>query len=337
MENQKTILIVDDQEVGRTLLESILYKENFDLLFAVDGEEAFNQTKTEKPDLILLDVMMPKSDGYQTCQKIRADKEIQDIPIILVTALDDRDSRIRGFEAGANDYITKPIDRSELLARSKNLIKLYEYKTILNNQQNKSTIGNVPADEDALTNLQLPEKAGLPANSIFTMHARITGDGVTNKIFRYFFYQQSGKIFGLFIDPAASLQYLNMFQDALLTGQFNFNSFRQRAGNFDYLILVIDRIRHLVQCRSNRISCMVYGENKITSVFTSSTEEKQEFAPEDAVIIASQKHMEKIFESEMLSEALKNTDGSFNTSKIIEEFRLQMKSTDVDMHFFKIG
>ena len=337
MENQKTILIVDDQEVGRTLLESILYKENFELLFAIDGEEAFSQAKSEKPDLILLDVMMPKSDGYQTCQKIRADNEIQDIPIILVTALDDRDSRIRGFEAGANDYITKPIDRSELLARSRNLIKLYEYKSMANCRDNTSITENALTEQEAKIPANLPERAGLSANSLFTMHAKITGDDAPDKSMRYYCYEQSGKIYTLFIDSGAGLQYLNMFQDALLNGQFNFNSFRQHAGDIDYLILVIDRIRHLIHGRSNRISCMIYGENKITSVFSASTEEKQEFSPEDAVIIASQEHLEKIFESGMLSEILKDGSGSIHSSTILEELRSRIKNTDLEVHFFNVG
>lgn len=118
------ILIVDDQPVGRQLLESFLFELGHELYFAEDGEQAYEMTLKHKPHLVLLDVMMPKLDGYEVCKLIRKNKEIENTPIVMVTALEDRDSRLQGITAGADDYITKPIDRLELLARVKNIVEL---------------------------------------------------------------------------------------------------------------------------------------------------------------------------------------------------------------------
>jgi CheY-like chemotaxis protein len=118
------ILIADDQLVGRQLMESMLYKEDYTLIFAEDGAEAYEKALAEQPDLIILDIMMPKYTGFEVTEMLRNQPEMENIPIMLVTALDDRDSKLKGLQAGANDYITKPIDRLELIARVRMLMKL---------------------------------------------------------------------------------------------------------------------------------------------------------------------------------------------------------------------
>ena len=135
MSHKSTILIVDDEPIGRQLIDAILYKEGYNLEFAENGKEAFEKAKALNPDLILLDVMMPEVDGFEVCQMLRADKNMVNVPIILVTALDDIDSRIRGLEAGADDYISKPFDRLELLARIKIITRLNKYRKNDNNKE----------------------------------------------------------------------------------------------------------------------------------------------------------------------------------------------------------
>jgi CheY-like chemotaxis protein len=120
MSSTTKILIVDDEPIGRQLLEAILVPEGYEVFFGNDGEEALKVAVNELPDIILLDVMMPKKDGFQTCMEIRKNLATAHIPIFLITALDDRDSRIRGIAAGADDYISKPFDRIEILAKIKN-------------------------------------------------------------------------------------------------------------------------------------------------------------------------------------------------------------------------
>lgn len=123
MNRQFRILIVDDEPFGRQLLEAILIEENYELLFAENGQKAIKQVTELLPDIILLDIMMPEINGYELCQMIRSNASTSKIPIILITALDDRDSKKKGLEAGANDYISKPYERSEVLFKIKNLLK----------------------------------------------------------------------------------------------------------------------------------------------------------------------------------------------------------------------
>lgn len=338
MENQKSILIVDDQEVGRSLLESILYKENFNLLFASDGEEAFNQTKTHKPDLILLDVMMPKSDGYETCSRIRADHEIRETPIILVTALDDRDSRIRGFEAGANDYISKPIDRSELLARSKNLINLHEYKHLLD--QKSHGIQTVPVTETETISSDgtdvLLQKMGVSPSTLFTEYYKFAPDTVADPFIFGVFYQKLGIIYALFCEMPVHQELVSAFQDALLHENPSFDTIRSYAQHHNYLIIKIDRLQHNIHGWSNGMSGVVFGNNRIENIFTSTTEEIQNYNIEDALVVGLKTHLEKLFESGISMQFLKET-ASIHLNDVLFELKQNLKGTETEFTLFKIG
>jgi CheY-like chemotaxis protein len=119
-----TVLIVDDQEIGRITLEGFLLPLGYALYFAASGTETLALLPELRPDVILLDVMMPKMDGFEVCRRIRADSRWRDIPIILVTALDDRASKIKGLEVGADDFISKPVDWAELRARVRTTVEL---------------------------------------------------------------------------------------------------------------------------------------------------------------------------------------------------------------------
>jgi PleD family two-component response regulator len=111
------ILVVDDNEVNLELLVAILESEHYVVSTATDGFEALAKIAAEKPDIVLLDVMMPELDGFEVCQRIKADPTMADIPVIMVTALSDVDDLVRGFEAGADDFVTKPFDVLALMAR----------------------------------------------------------------------------------------------------------------------------------------------------------------------------------------------------------------------------
>ena len=119
------ILVVDDLEANRRLLEAKLTADYYDVLTARRGEEGVQIAKREKPDLILLDVMMPGGiDGYEACRRLKAHPETRHIPIIILTTLDDRDNKLRGLQAGAEEFLTKPIDDVHLMARVKSLLGL---------------------------------------------------------------------------------------------------------------------------------------------------------------------------------------------------------------------
>jgi len=125
------ILVVDDYPANVKLLERNLQAAGYETVAAGDGQEALEKVQAEKPDLILLDIMMPKLDGFEVCRRLRADEATAVIPIIMVTALKETEDRIRGLEAGADDFISKPFDRAELLARVKSLLAIKYYRSML--------------------------------------------------------------------------------------------------------------------------------------------------------------------------------------------------------------
>ena len=127
----KKILVVDDDDMMRKMTSTILTRHEFEVLNAENGRDALAQLETIKPDLILLDVMMPEMDGYETCQKIRANSATSKIPVLMLTALASIEQKVKGFEAGADDYLAKPYETEELLARVNALIKRSEALPLL--------------------------------------------------------------------------------------------------------------------------------------------------------------------------------------------------------------
>jgi two-component system sensor histidine kinase/response regulator len=124
MAKQPCILIVDDEASARDTMESLLFREGYELAFAASGPEALTRLDELKPDVILLDVMMPGMDGFRVCQRLKTDKRWQHIPIILVTALDGKEDLAIGFEAGANDFLSKPVSGLELRARVRSMLRI---------------------------------------------------------------------------------------------------------------------------------------------------------------------------------------------------------------------
>jgi two-component system cell cycle sensor histidine kinase/response regulator CckA len=121
------ILIVDDELHNRQLLDGMLKPEGFHVLTAASGEEALAMVAAQAPDLILLDIMMPGMDGYEVATRIKSHDATRTIPVIMVSALDDRPARMLGLGAGAEDFLTKPVNRAELCVRVRNLLRLKAY------------------------------------------------------------------------------------------------------------------------------------------------------------------------------------------------------------------
>lgn len=128
-----TILCVDDMPQNLKLLEALLAPSGYEILEAENGEKALKIIQTKNPDLVLLDVMMPDMDGFEVIRKIRQDERYQQLPIILVTALKEKEDRIKGIDAGCDDFISKPVDKMELLARVRSLLKVKAYNDLLSN------------------------------------------------------------------------------------------------------------------------------------------------------------------------------------------------------------
>jgi signal transduction histidine kinase len=125
--NTPTILIVDDEEVNIRLIKGMLAPENYNLISALSGSEALSVLASNRPDLILLDVMMPVMDGFETCKTIKQDNITKIIPVLMITALSEKEHRLKALDCGADDFLSKPVDRTELKIRVKSLLRIKEY------------------------------------------------------------------------------------------------------------------------------------------------------------------------------------------------------------------
>lgn len=119
-----TIMIVDDEPLARDIIEGFLSREKYRLYFASNGKEALANIDEANPDLVLLDVMMPEMDGFEVCQRLKAQKQWQHVPIILITALDSKEELAQGLDAGADDFLNKPVNDIELRARVRSMLRI---------------------------------------------------------------------------------------------------------------------------------------------------------------------------------------------------------------------
>ena len=150
------VLVVDDNEANRKLLTDKLKNEYFHVITAVDGEDAIERALAEEPDVILMDVMMPKLNGVEACRRLKNDPRTEHIPIVLVTALNERDDRLRGLGAGADDILTKPVNDLHLLSRVRALTK---YKMVADELRKREASGKRIGVIDVVTSGRASEPA----------------------------------------------------------------------------------------------------------------------------------------------------------------------------------
>ena len=171
------ILVVDEQEENLDLLEAFLGVHPYQVIQARDGQEVLAQVAQEPPDLILLDVHIPPPDGYQVCSQLKRNEETRLIPVVIFTTSGDLDSRVRGIEAGADDFLTKPVHRVELEARVRSLLRLKQFTDELENAESvlvtlalsveakdPSTHGHCQRLADY--GVQLGQRLGLPSDEL---------------------------------------------------------------------------------------------------------------------------------------------------------------------------
>lgn len=144
--NGSKVLVVDDLPANVKLITAIL-KKDYEIIPAYSGEEAIEKVESEKPDIVLLDVMMPGIDGYEVCKRIKQGDSTRFTPVVMITALSDVEDRIKAIEVGADDFLTKPINSQELITRTRSLLKakrfhdqLVESKAIIEAQNDFRTI-----------------------------------------------------------------------------------------------------------------------------------------------------------------------------------------------------
>jgi len=152
------ILIVDDEPVNIKILTGMLSTEGYNILKADNGPEALKILGKVTPDIILLDVMMPEMDGFEVCRRIKAEKDMRLIPVLMVTALQDKIHRQQALEAGADDFLSKPIDRTELIIRVKSLIRIKQYSDELVEsnrilEEQKEKLKKLEKAKEALTHM----------------------------------------------------------------------------------------------------------------------------------------------------------------------------------------
>jgi putative two-component system response regulator len=174
------ILVVDDEAAIREGLELLLARQGYHVRTALDGASALHECAEFRPDLILLDVMMPGRDGFDVCREIKSNAETRLIPVVLITGLSDKSDRIRGIEAGADDFLSKPIDVSELDARVRSLLRLKAFTDELEHAESVlftlalSIESRDPCTHGHCTRLaefsaRLGERLGLPADDIVAL------------------------------------------------------------------------------------------------------------------------------------------------------------------------
>jgi two-component system cell cycle sensor histidine kinase/response regulator CckA len=177
-----TILIIDDDENAIKLLKVMLKSENYNLLSALRGEEGLKIVADTLPDLILLDVLMPEMDGFEVCRRLKQEQKTRIIPVVMITALKEKEFCLKALEEGADDFLSKPVDKTELLARIKSLLRIRtyhnalqeseeRYRNILDNIQESYFEMNL-AGELTFFNDSLIEITGYPRDELMGMNNR---------------------------------------------------------------------------------------------------------------------------------------------------------------------
>lgn len=134
------ILLIDDNKLNARMIDLILKNDNFSVMSTTSGKEGLELAVSKKPDLILLDIMMPEMDGFEVCSHLKASEATRDIPVIFLTSKSDSDGIVKGFELGASDYVTRPFNRTELLARLRTHIALKESSAKVVDLERKNSI-----------------------------------------------------------------------------------------------------------------------------------------------------------------------------------------------------
>ncbi|MDM8527553.1 response regulator [Anaerolineales bacterium HSG24] len=154
---ERTVLIVDDNPTNLGVVADYLEEFEFEILTALDGRDGLAKARSINPEIILLDVMMPGIDGFETCRQLKLDDDIKDIPVVFMTALAKEEDKIKGFEVGGTDYITKPVHQQEVLLRLRTQLRLQDQRQAI--QQAKKLLQQLLEDVAETKTLASPDVA----------------------------------------------------------------------------------------------------------------------------------------------------------------------------------
>lgn len=248
------VLLIDDVKTNLMVLESILTKEGFGVLKAINGHEGRFIASTSCPDLILLDIYMPEEDGFETCQKLKTDPKTADIPVIFISTIQDVVNKVKGFELGAVDYITKPFENAEVLARTRLHLRFSQARSSLIEAQ-KAKLHHLAIAQQAL----LPRPEDFPEANFAVVYQPIQEAGgdfyevvrISPGIFGYFVADVSGHDLGSSLTTSAFKALIQQNASPLYTPQESMKIINSVLGSIlpegQYLTVSyaqINRLRH---------------------------------------------------------------------------------------------
>ena len=209
---KNTVLIVDDIEKNIKLLEAILIPEGYNILKALTGEECLKILEKEEADIILLDVMLPGKSGFEVCKEIKNNEKTKFLPVIMVTALTEKEDRIKGIDCGADDFLTKPVDRDEMKARIKSLLRI---KT-LNGHLEKSydDLKKLERLKEDLSGMLVHDMNNILTSINLSLDLVFANKSIEPKVLEYLRYAQTGS--REIMQMASNIIYISKMEEKAL-------------------------------------------------------------------------------------------------------------------------
>jgi light-regulated signal transduction histidine kinase (bacteriophytochrome) len=335
------ILIVDDNPKNVQVLASLLMQNNYDLEYAINGQEALLWIEKEKFNLILLDIRMPDMDGFEVCRRIKSDENSRDIPVIFITALNEPSDKTKGFEIGGVDYITKPFEPNEVLARLKTHIRLRELTVHLEQEVQERTEEIVTINQQL--HAEISERKIAEAQIVklnMELEKRVTERTLqletVNRELESFAYSVSH-------DLRAPLRGIDGFSQALLeeyqdkVDEQGKNYLQRIRLATQRMAQLIDDILNLSRITRSEINIQQVDLSKIAWDIVNDLEESQperhvEFFIQEGIIIQADSHLLHIALENLIGNALKFTS-KHPTARI--EFGVHQQQDGLPVYFIR--
>ncbi len=252
LKNKPVILVVDDQLQNIELLEAYLAPQGYEIIKAASGEEALEKLSGYQIDLVLLDIIMPRMSGLEVLEKVRSDEKTRTIPVVMVTALKETEDKIKALEAGCDDFISKPVDKVELLARVKSILKISRYFRQLEEKDKFKAVVDKISDGIAICNPDYSIKDSNPAISKYLNIADTANISLVETLFKDYSVSISKETL---MDPTVAHKTFNIVRDKTETAEalyleINMDVIKNTAGE---LLSVVFILRDVTMARREEI------------------------------------------------------------------------------------